>query len=64
MLREDYELLTAEEFNFVGQFCSGGTFTLSGATQIELEYLKDLNLFIHESEYLTLKRIINDIISD
>jgi hypothetical protein len=54
LLRKDYGLLTAEEFNFVRHFCSGRMFTISGVTHFKLEYIKDLFLIIHESEYLTI----------
>ena len=66
LILKEYDLLTPEEFNFVSHACSGGMFILDGITDIELKELKNCYLLIHESDYVTSKRIrvINDIIND
>lgn len=64
LILKEFDLLVAEEFNFVSHYCSGGMFMLHNATEMELKQHKDHYLCIHESDYIAVKRmaLINDII--
>jgi hypothetical protein len=66
LIRMDFDLLNAEEFNFVSHHCSAGMFLLSGTNDIELGHYKDHYLLMHDSDYISVRRIalINDIIND